>query len=52
MATDDFARFIKEGSAAWKLIDEAVERLHEDNQKNIDIGYQVIYTLTYYFFSI
>ena len=44
MATDDFARFIKEGTAAWKLIDDALERLNEDNQKNIDIGYQVKYT--------
>ena len=43
VATDDFARFMKEGAAAWKLIDDALERLNEDNQKNIDIGYQVIY---------
>lgn len=41
VATDDFARFIKESTTAWKLIDDALERLNEDNQKNIDIGYQI-----------
>ena len=42
------ARFIKESTTAWKLIDDALERLNEDNQKNIDIGYQVIYTIKHY----